>query len=82
MIPTLSLDQQTMTLARLLSQRQWTLLETILTSATKTSATVIDDPSLPHAITADIVIHFAARFKVSLIFGQNFTVYIFVQVQN
>lgn len=66
MIPTLSLDQQTMTLARLLSQRQWTLLETILTSATKTSATVIDDPSLPHAITADIVIHFAARFKAPL----------------
>lgn len=61
----LSLEQQTMTLARLLSQRQWVLLETIL-STTSSSDILIDDPSLPHAVTANIVVHFAARFQAPL----------------
>lgn len=64
--PTPSFNQDTtMTLARLLSQRQWTLLETILTSSAPSSI-VIDDPTLPHAITSDIVVHFAARFQAPL----------------
>lgn len=57
--------QHTMTVASLLSQRQWILLESLLTS-TNRSAIQIDDLSLPHAITADIVIHFAARFQAPL----------------
>mmetsp|Transcript_24775 Transcript_24775/g.40607 ORF Transcript_24775/g.40607 Transcript_24775/m.40607 type:complete len:287 (-) Transcript_24775:95-955(-) len=61
----LSPEQQAMTLARLLSRRRWTLLETILTS-TSSSALLIDDPSLPHAVTSDIVIHFATRFQAPL----------------
>jgi len=54
-----------MTLARLLSQRQWALLETILTT-TPRSAVLIDDPSLPHAVTSEIIVHFAARFQAPL----------------
>lgn len=61
----LSIEQQTMTLARLLSQRQWAILENILTS-TSSSAILIDDPSLPHAVTPNIVVHFAARFQAPL----------------
>lgn len=60
------LDQKNMTLARLLSQRQWTLLDALLVSTTSSSSILIDDPSLPHAITSDIVIHFAARFQAPL----------------
>ena len=61
----LTLEQQSMTLARLLSQRQWALLENILTSSTS-AAIFIDDPTLPHAVTANIVVHFAARFQAPL----------------
>lgn len=62
----LPLDQKIMTLACLLSQRQWTLLDALLVSTTSSSSIPIDDPSLPHAITSDIVIHFAARFQAPL----------------
>lgn len=58
-------QQVTLTIARLLSQRQWSLLEGLLTSSSSSSMP-IDDPSLPHAITADIVVHFAARFQAPL----------------
>lgn len=58
-------NQQT-TLARLLSQRQWSLLDSVLSSTTSASSILIDDPNLPHAITSDIVIHFAARFQAPL----------------
>ncbi|KAL7526242.1 hypothetical protein ACHAWF_001692 [Thalassiosira exigua] len=54
-----------MTVARLLSQREWTLLETLLTSTSR-SAILIDDPSLPHSVGADIVVHFAVRFQAPL----------------
>ena len=61
----MSLNQQTITLARLLSQRQWSFLDSLL-SSTNASSIIIDDPNLPHAITSDIVIHFAARFQAPL----------------
>eukprot|EP01083_Nonionella_stella_P024176 66839_1 len=61
----LSPAQQSVTLARLLSQRQWSLLETML-ATTPRSSILIDDPSLPHAVTADIAVHFAARFQAPL----------------
>ncbi|KAL9181916.1 hypothetical protein ACHAXT_012259 [Thalassiosira profunda] len=60
----LTLEQQSLTLARLVSQRQWTVLETILTSSKL--PVIIDDPALPHAVTKDIVVHFAARFQAPL----------------
>jgi hypothetical protein len=65
MQPSLSPEQEAMTVARLLSQRLWILLETLLTS-TSSSAILIDDPSLPHAVTSDIIIHFAARLQAPL----------------
>lgn len=61
----LSPEQQAMTLVRLLSQRRWALLNSLLTS-TSSSALLIDDPSLPHAVTSEIVLHFAARFQAPL----------------
>lgn len=60
------LDHHTMTISSLLSQRKWIILESILTSAANSLSIQIDDPSLPHAITSDIVIHFAARFQAPL----------------
>ena len=63
---TVSLEKQTMTLARLLSQRQWSILEALATSPTGSASIPVDDPSLPHAITPDIVLHFAARFQAPL----------------
>lgn len=57
--------QQAITIATLLSQRKWTYLETLLLSSPSFSI-LVDDPSLPHAITSDIVIHFAARFQAPL----------------
>lgn len=62
---TLTPAEQSTTLARLLSQRQWSRLEIILTT-TPSSSILIDDPFLPHAVTAGIVIHFAARFQAPL----------------
>lgn len=61
----LSPEQQAVTIARLISRRQWTLLEILLTG-THPSAILVDDPSLPHAVTAEIVVHFAARFQAPL----------------
>lgn len=54
-----------LTLARLLSQRQWSLLDTLVTSTPK-SEVLIDEPSLPNAVTSDIIVHFAVRFQAPL----------------
>ncbi|KAL7539745.1 hypothetical protein ACHAWF_006495 [Thalassiosira exigua] len=54
-----------LTVARLLCQREWALLETLLTSTSRFSI-LIDDPSLPHSVGADIVVHFAVRFQAPL----------------
>lgn len=59
-------QQSSVTLARLISQRQWTIVESVLSSEEMRSSIAIDDVTLPHAITPDIIIHFAARFQAPL----------------
>ena len=60
----MTMNKQTMTLAHLISQRKWPLLESILTTPLSIRESVpIDDMSLPHSITPDIIIHFAVRFQ-------------------
>lgn len=59
-------QQSSVTLARLISQCQWTIVESVLSSEEMQSSIAIDDETLPHAITPDIIIHFAARFQAPL----------------
>ena len=59
-------QQSSVTLARLISQCQWTIVESVLSSEEMRSSIAIDDVTLPHAITPDIIIHFAARFQAPL----------------
>lgn len=61
-------NQQQITIAYLLSQRQWSVLESILTSSSESRrpSLPIDDMSLPHAITSEIILHFATRFQAPL----------------
>lgn len=59
-------QQSSVTLARLISKRQCTIVESVLSSEEMRSSIAIDDVSLPHAITPEIIIHFAARFQAPL----------------
>jgi len=55
------------TLAGLLSEGQWATIDTLLAYSTSASTSIpIDDPSLPSAVTSDIIVHFAARFQAPL----------------
>ena len=63
--PHLSMDpeKQVMALSRLVSQRQWAPLDTLLMTSASTSATLVDDQSVPYAVTSKTIIHFALRFQ-------------------
>ena len=53
----------TTTITRLISKREWQQLEDALATDPHLP---IDDPTVPHAVTQDIVIHFAVRFQSPL----------------
>lgn len=59
-----SCPEDIMTIARLISRRDWQQLEHELSS--HGSQIPIDDPSIRHAVTEDIIVHFAARFQAPL----------------
>jgi hypothetical protein len=52
--------EKTITDAYLIKSHEWPLLKSLMRES---SMVPIDDPSRSHAITSDIVIHFAARFR-------------------
>lgn len=54
-----------LTLATLISQRQWGTIDALLTNPAAPSLP-IDEPGLDNAVTPDIVVHFAARFRAPL----------------
>jgi len=58
---------QKLTLTALLSERQWATIDLLLAySASDSSSLPIEDPSLPHAVTSEVIVHFAARFQAPL----------------
>eukprot|EP00970_Alexandrium_tamarense_P000895 scaffold103_cov193-Alexandrium_tamarense.AAC.26 len=57
---------ENMTIARLISKREWSLLEHLLVNPQTSAQLPIDEPSIPHAVTPEIVVHFAARFRAPL----------------
>ena len=55
--------EKKITVAYLIKSHEWPLLKSLMRES---SMVPIDDPSRPHVITSDIVIHFAAPFKAPL----------------
>ena len=62
--PIVSTQLPTMTVARLISKREWLHLVNILSD--EKQRIPIDEPNIPHPVTEDIVIHFAVRFQAPL----------------
>lgn len=58
-------EPRPLTVISLISHRQWALLESLLTSK-PVSAILIDDPSVPDSVGADLVMHFALRFQAPI----------------
>mmetsp|Transcript_6906 Transcript_6906/g.16004 ORF Transcript_6906/g.16004 Transcript_6906/m.16004 type:complete len:329 (-) Transcript_6906:90-1076(-) len=53
------------TLAMLISQRKWSLIDALL-STPDAPRLPVDEPGIDNAVTPDIVVHFAARFQAPL----------------
>jgi len=57
---------QSLTLARLLCDGQWATINALFALTSDSPSILIDDPSLPHPVTEDIIVHFAVRFQAPL----------------
>jgi len=57
---------QRLTLAGLLAEGQWATINALFTLSSASPSLLIDDPSLPHPVTEDVIVHFAVRFQAPL----------------
>lgn len=61
------MNQVRQTLTRLLREGQWATIDALLANSTSSLASIpVDDPSIPHAVTSDVIIHYAARCQAPL----------------